>query len=100
MTTSQTKILGFSETSFFELVDAYSGCGSPPDQVRYLATYLAHTEVAAKTMVAEEPYIDRHYLQEYVGYYASLARPPRSSRAARIHFFRNVFDEAGIFNPD
>jgi hypothetical protein len=57
-----------------------------------LATYLAHPEVRAKTMLVETPYVDRHYLQEYVGFYATkLSPPPRDT--TRIHFWRHSFDD-------
>lgn len=64
---------------------AGSGAG-PCDQVRYLASYLSHTEVGAKTILVEEPYVDRHWLEEYSGYYATLLEPPRP-KATRLHFF-------------
>lgn len=63
----------------------------PPPQVRYLAAYLADREVGAKTMLVERPYVDRHYLQEYVGYYASKLYPP-ARNATRIHFWKRAFD--------
>ncbi len=56
------------------------------DQVRYLASYLEHPEVAAKTILIEAPYVDRHWLEEYSSYYATLFKPPRA-KATRLHFF-------------
>lgn len=58
----------------------------PCDQVRYLASYLSHPEIGAKTILIEDPYVDRHWLEEYAGYYATLFDPPRS-KAIRLHFF-------------
>jgi hypothetical protein len=58
----------------------------PCDQVRYLASYLGHPEVSAKTILVEDPYVDRHWLEEYAGYYATLLDPPRP-KATRLHFF-------------
>lgn len=34
----------------------------------------------------EDPYVDRHWLEEYSGYYATLLEPPRP-KATRFHFF-------------
>jgi hypothetical protein len=55
------------------------------DQVRYLASYLRNAEVGAKTILIEYPYVDRHWLEEYAGYYATLLDPPRP-KATRFHF--------------
>ena len=46
-----------------------------PDQVRYLSYYLSHEEMGARSMLIERPYIDRHYLTEYQGYYATTLSP-------------------------
>jgi hypothetical protein len=62
------------------------------DQVRYLDTYLAHPEIAAKTMVVESPYVDRHYAQEFAGYYATTFHTP-PAHATRLHFFDRVLEE-------
>jgi hypothetical protein len=56
------------------------------DQVRYLASYLRNPEIGAKTILVEYPYVDRHWLEEYAGYYATLLDPPRP-KATRLHFF-------------
>lgn len=58
----------------------------PCEQVRYLASYLSHPEISAKTILIEHPYVDRHWLEEYAGYYATLFDPPRP-KATRLHFF-------------
>jgi hypothetical protein len=60
------------------------------DQVRYLSSYLSHMEASAKTIVVESPYVDRHWLEEYAGYYATLLVPP-SPHATRLHFFDQVW---------
>jgi hypothetical protein len=56
------------------------------DQVRYLSSYLSHSEVGAKTILIEFPYVDRHWLEEYTSYYSTLFAPPRA-KATRLHFF-------------
>jgi len=61
------------------------------DQVRYLESYLRNRQVAAKTIIVETPYIDRHWMEEYAAYYARLLHPP-CSHATRLHFFSSQFD--------
>lgn len=56
------------------------------DQLRYLRSYLRNPEIGAKTILVEYPYVDRHWLEEYAGYYATLLDPPRP-KATRLHFF-------------
>jgi hypothetical protein len=59
----------------------------PLDQVRYLGSYLADSEMGAKTIIVEHPYVDRHFLEEYSNYYATTLRPP-PPKATRLHFFK------------
>jgi len=89
---------------FAELSDVVSGMSrafpsaSPVDQVRYLASYLGHAQPeTAKTIVCEHPYVDRHWLEECVGYYASALHPP-PSHATRLHFFSGTFDRASFID--
>lgn len=56
------------------------------EQVNYLASYLSHPEIDAKTILVEAPYVDRHWLEEYSHYYATLLQPP-PVKATRLHFF-------------
>lgn len=57
----------------------------------YLAEYLQ--ELGATTAVIEERYVDRHYLDDYVEFYARSFDAPQG-QCARIHFF--CLDEAGL----
>jgi len=56
------------------------------DQVRYLGSYLSNSEAGAATIVVEQPYVDRHFLEEYANYYATSLFPP-PTKATRLHFF-------------
>jgi hypothetical protein len=57
----------------------------------YLDRYVITLSV--KTMVIENEYIDRHYIEDYAEYYARcFHQHPRT--CSRIHFFRNEFNEA------
>ena len=68
---------------------------SPVDQVRYLASYLCHPDVDARTILIERPYVDRHWMEEYAGYYATILAPP-AQKAVRLHFLQNSY-ETGDF---
>lgn len=41
----------------------------------------------------EAPYVDRHFIEEYTGYYANTLRPP-PQKTVRLHFFSTVVDES------
>lgn len=75
---------------FRELVR--SACGlaenaDVPRQVTYLESYLKRFPGRpARTIVVEQGYVDRHYLEEFTGYYATMLDPPASS-TVRLHFF-------------
>ncbi|MBX3245967.1 MAG: hypothetical protein KF901_02155 [Myxococcales bacterium] len=61
--------------------------------MRYLQSYLHHDEIRARTMVVEHPYVDRHYLQEFVGHYATMLQAVPNS-TTRIHLFSEAYDES------
>jgi hypothetical protein len=64
---------------------------SPVDQVRYLASYLCHPELDARTILIERPYVDRHWMEEYAGYYATTLAPP-AQKAVRLHFLKDSYE--------
>lgn len=78
-----------------EMVRASEGDArdEPCDQVRYLASYLRIREVPARTLLIESPYVDRHYLEEYTGYYATALRHP-TPKTVRIHVFSSDFTQS------
>jgi hypothetical protein len=61
-----------------------------PTQVRYLAAYCERLGV--RTLVHEEHYVDRHYVDEFAFYYSRMLSPPVNS-VRRIHFFAREFTE-------
>ncbi|WP_437733091.1 hypothetical protein [Sorangium sp. So ce1335] len=87
----------FSSRAFWHEVREASGLpeDADTDQVKYLISYLVSKEVKSRTLIVEEPYVDRHYLEEYTGYYASALRPPRS-KATRIHVLSCELDDAEL----
>ncbi|MGZ4161897.1 MAG: hypothetical protein ACXVNF_14020, partial [Neobacillus sp.] len=61
-------------------------------QLNYLCEYLDSAEISAKTILLENEYIDRHYLEDYTEYYARcFASHPR--KCSRVHFFSERFEE-------
>lgn len=67
----------------------------PADQVRYMDTYLRHADSDAQTILVEEPYVDRHWLDEYARYYATMLHPP-PAKATRLHFLRGAWTLAAL----
>lgn len=90
----EVRLTAFTSPNFYKAIGEASGAEAADElpQVRYLATYLADAEVGARSMLVESPYVDRHYLQEYVGHYATTFRPV-SSTTTRIHFFSRSISE-------
>lgn len=87
----------FSPEALEALVRVESGARARnlPTQVNYLGHYLAHPEMGARTIVVERPYLDRHYLAEYQGYYASALREvPKYT--SRLHFFDIEVTEGSV----
>lgn len=95
------RVLPFTAEAF--VGEVRSACGAQvlgelewvPDQVRYLASYLRNHDRPARTLIIEAPYVDRHYLEEFTGYYATALTPP-SSKTTRIHVLSTVLDTDGF----
>jgi hypothetical protein len=79
----------FAQAEFARALMAASGStdSDPPPQVDYLARYC--DRLGAKTVVREEMYIDRHFMDEYAAFYSRLLRPPAHS-VKRFHLFSHV----------
>lgn len=67
------------------------------DQARYLMSYLQHDQSGAKTIIVEKPYVDRHWLEAYAGYYATMLRPP-PPKATRLHFLRAEWSDNDLLD--
>jgi hypothetical protein len=82
----------------FEEVVGGACRGQPDsDQVRYLDSYLGPGGLAIKTILREEPYVDRHYIEEYSHYYASAFQTLPAS-TVRLHFFADVLTDEGLYD--
>lgn len=65
---------------------------SKKTQLIYLNRYLRDPSINCKTIIAEDEYIDRHYLEDYAEYYARCF-PTHPRKCSRLHFFSSSFDE-------
>lgn len=93
-------VTSFAPMEFARALIAASESGDPdvPPQVDYLARYCEL--LGAKTVLREETYIDRHYMDEYAAFYSRMLRPPRHSMR-RFHLFSHVMSGSeidGAFN--
>lgn len=57
----------------------------------YLYEYCRERDFRAQTIVVERDYIDKDFMKEYAGYYAS-AYQPTEKKTTRLHFFSTEFD--------
>lgn len=85
----------FELDAFRKALTAAAGNDKFPvcSQVRYLARYCKR--LGAKTVVREEHYIDRHFLDEHALYYSRNLRPP-ANHVRRFHVFSRVFSDADL----
>lgn len=91
------EILTFSRLELSKVIAAAAGFDErdEPHQVTYLGYYLSNSELHEKTMVVERPYVDRHFLAEYQGYYATALRDV-ARHTTRVHFFNERFEWAEV----
>jgi hypothetical protein len=59
--------------------------------VDYFSTYFA--ALHASTIVVEDGYIDRYFLEDFAGYYVRCSRPYKRE-CLRLHFFSHQFNQA------
>ncbi|MBN1315663.1 MAG: hypothetical protein JXA42_09355 [Anaerolineales bacterium] len=89
------QVLEFSDSN---LCLALSNEYCPPEEVaklartEYLLGYLRHEDIQAQTIVIENEYIDRYYLEDFSSYYVRCFRR-YDCRCKRIHFFAQVFSD-------
>ena len=83
----------FSQEKLIELICPYAVANDEPipEQAAYLARYCETLDV--KTLVHENHYVDRHYVDEYASYYSRMLSPPKNY-VQRLHFFGHEFNEA------
>ncbi len=89
--------MSYTVTDFHESVlhhlftDCNVGAFNRKRQIDYLAAYLVHKNV--QTILIENDYIDRFYLEDYSEYYVRcFTQYPKSCK--RFHFFKTAFTEA------
>lgn len=94
---SPVGVVGFSKDYLIDLVRHKTGWDqrnevSDKTQLNYLCNYLANKEIDCQTLVVEDEYIDRHYLEDYAEYYARCF-PSHPRKCSRVHFFSASFDQ-------
>lgn len=90
------RVTSFSADSLFASM-ANEWC-APEDVARnpraqYIAEYLK--ALNAQTIVVEDDYVDRDFLEDFASYYVRCFKR-YSKTCRRLHFFRSTFNEAGI----
>jgi hypothetical protein len=94
MTASKFEVTSYSVTALQNLLDEHShngvGTCAAKSHLGYLDGYLC--DVGAKTILAESPYTDRDYLEDYAAYYARC-HEEYGRRCARLHFFGRKFED-------
>lgn len=89
-------VLKFSENN---LAEALSNTYTSPTLVqsknhfKYLKKYLGEDGINAKTIVIEESYVSKDFLQDYTSYYA-LCFQNYPKVCKRVHFFLNEFNDS------
>jgi hypothetical protein len=92
-------VQAYSIGAFQALLEKYSSATpaliTKKLESRYYEDYFAAT--AVKTIVIEEPYVDRDYLDDFSAYYVKCFHEYRR-HCARLHFFREQFDAVAFSN--
>jgi hypothetical protein len=89
------QVLSYTENNLTTaLSNKYTPAGviSEKNHFRYLKGYLGDTGLNAKTVVVEEDYLSKDFIQDYASCYAFCFEPyPKFCK--RVHFFANDFNE-------
>lgn len=91
-------VVEYSESALYSIFKTQSFDVTEPSsktQCLYLGKYLL--DLGAKTIVIEEGYTDRDYLEDYAAYYVRCFDKYRS-RCTRLHFFSLPFTAASVEN--
>lgn len=94
---SPVNVVPFARDYLIEFVRAKTGWDqrnevSDKTQLNYLCNYLSNEQIGCKTIIVEDEYIDRHYLEDYSEYYARCF-PSHPRKCSRIHFFSTEFNQ-------
>ncbi len=94
---SPISVVQYSRDFLIELIRYKTGWDqrnevSDKTQLTYLCNYLEVDHISTKTIVVENEYVDRHYLEDYTEYYARCFAA-HARKCTRVHFFSNSFNE-------
>ncbi|HET6387040.1 MAG TPA: hypothetical protein VFJ58_26940 [Armatimonadota bacterium] len=91
------EVVTYSKAEFIRLLSEKAGASqrvvSAKEHVQYFDDYLGG--LGAKTVVVENSYIDRDFLDDFANYYVRCFKQ-YSSRCTRLHFFSSEFDEGAF----
>lgn len=88
------RVVKYSISALRQLLDEKAHKGSIVSNKAhavYLDEYLQR--LGTKTLLIEEEYVDKHYVEDYAGYYSRCFEDYKR-KCARIHFFKSAFSEA------
>jgi hypothetical protein len=87
----------YSVSKLGRLLDQHShegrGYSQSKSHLSYFDEYL--TFIGAKSILIENPYTDRDYLEDYAAYYARC-HAEYKRRCVRLHFFNSPIDQDSI----
>lgn len=90
---SSYQVLPYSLATLLGLFEAHAGASEDFVARKLHTTYFKDyfSELKARTIVVEKHYVDRDYLEDFIGYYGRCFRPPKR-RCVRLHFFKSSFN--------
>lgn len=97
MPQSSVRVFSFSQAALRRCVSAElqdDASAHARRRADLLAGYLSN--LRAKTVVEELEYVDRDYLEDFVGFYVSCFEHIKK-KCRRLHFFRKEFDPAAFY---
>lgn len=93
------EVLPWSVDNFKELLKSASKASEAKIDAklhsRYFQDYFGHAEINARSIVVENDYVDRDYLEDYASYYVRCFQH-YSQKCKRMHFFSITFTEEDL----
>lgn len=99
---SPMSVINYEDDCIIELIRHTTGSGeraelTKKNQLTYLHKYLKVDHMDCKTIIIENEYVDRHYLEDYVAYYARCF-PAHPRKCSRLHFFSQPITQIAFKN--
>ncbi len=87
---SKDRLIAFFVSGGFKTTD---GCIGAKPQITYLDEYCA--KLGIKTLLYESEYIDRHFSEDFAGYYVRCFDGYKK-QCSRLHLFTSAFSETDV----